>query len=474
MRPSGSPTSSRHARVAERSALLDAPRRFHVVGIGGAGMSAIALVLAQMGHRVSGSDLRASATLDRLELAGVRTFVGHDAEHVASGTDAVVVSTAVPAGNPEVVRAAELGIPVLRRAEILAAIVASKPSIAVAGSHGKTTTSSMLTLVLRAAGWHPSFVIGGELNEVGTNASWDRGSWLVVEADESDGTFLELPAVAAIVTSVEPDHLEHYGDFAALARAFEAFVGAVPEVVALGADDPRAAALAGRARRSCTYGFAEAAQYRIADYRAARVGSVFTLLRGGDALGELALPVPGRHNAANAAGAVALALELGAPFSAAATALAAFGGVARRFQFRGERGGVTFVDDYAHLPAEVRAAIAAARDGGWRRLVVVFQPHRYSRTVALGRDFATAFDGADHVVITDVYPAGEVPRPGVSGRIVHDAVTAARPDLTVEYVPTLAGLADLPERLAGPGDLVLTLGAGDLTTVPDLWLEQGR
>jgi UDP-N-acetylmuramate--alanine ligase len=458
--------------AAARPFSLATKRRIHVVGAGGAGMSAIALVLAQMGHAVSGSDLRDSRSLTRIALVGVATHVGHRAEHVAAGIDAVVISTAVGKRNVEVQRAEELGIPVLRRADMLAAITAQKRGIAVAGTHGKTTTSSMLTLILRGAGMRPCFLVGGELNEVGTNAGWDEGEWLVVEADESDGTFLDLPTEAAIVTSVEPDHLEHYGTFEKLVESFDEFVKGATGPTVVCVDDEHAAALAARHPGVVTYGFGDA-QYRITDFRAHGVGSSFALCRGGatgETVAELALPIPGRHNAANAAAAAALAAELGVDAGAARAALASFGGVARRFQFRGARDGITFVDDYAHLPTEVRAAISAARDGAWTRVLVVFQPHRYSRTESLWPDFATAFDGADHVVVTDVYPAGESPRVGVTGRLVVDAVQRARPDLPVQYAPTRATLRDLPQRLASAGDLVLTLGAGDLTTMPDEWL----
>ena len=462
--------------TADAPAVLDLthPRAIHIVGIGGAGMSAIATVLARMGHRVSGSDLRESRALERLRLLDIVTHVGHAAGNVANATnvlDALVISTAVPDTNPEVVAARELGIPVFRRADALRAIVATRTTIAVAGSHGKTTTSSMLALILRAAGWHPSFLIGGDVNEVGTNAVFDSGEWLVVEADESDGTFLELAPHDAVVTSVLPDHLDHYGDFDALVAAFGAFIARVPGTSALCIDDDVTAHLAARATGSVvTYGFADSADYRMEAYEGARSGSQFVLVHRGQALGLVELPVPGRHNAVNAAGAAAIALELGAPFDAVTRALGGFGGVARRFEFRGERDGVTYVDDYAHLPSDVDAMISAAREGGWNRVVAVFQPHRYTRTAALWRDFADAFTGADALVLTDVYAAGEQPRPGVSGRLLLRAVLDAHPSQAVTYLPRRADLVAHVPRLARPGDIVLTLGAGDLTTAPDEWL----
>ncbi len=450
---------------------LTVPHRIHIVGIGGAGMSAIATVLARMGHEVSGSDLRESRALERLGLLEIATHVGHDAANLPDALDAVVISTAIPPSNPEVRAAVARGIPVLRRADALRAIVATRTTIAVAGSHGKTTTSSMLALILRAAGWHPSFLIGGDVNEVGTNAVFDTGTWLVVEADESDGTFLELAPHDAVVTSVLPDHLDHYGDFPTLIAAFEEFATRVPGVCVLCADDHVAAAIAARAGgHAVTYGFAGEADYVMSAYEGGRAGTQFVLTGRGAELGLVQLPVPGRHNAVNAAGAAAIALELGVPFDAVTRALGGFGGVARRFQFRGERDGVTYVDDYAHLPSDVDAMIRAAREGGWQRVVAVFQPHRYTRTAALWRDFADAFSGADALVLTDVYAAGEQPQPGVSGRLVLRAVLDAHPDLAVTYLPRRADLVTHVPRLARPGDVVLTLGAGDLTTAPDEWL----
>jgi UDP-N-acetylmuramate--alanine ligase len=279
---------------------LSLPRTLHIVGIGGAGMSGIATVLARMGHRVSGSDLKDSLLLARLRLLGVDARVGHAAENVGSDLDGVIVSTAIPATNPEVASARERGVPVFRRAEALRALVATRRGIAVAGSHGKTTTSSMLALVLRAAGWRPSFVIGGELNEVGSNAAFDDGDWLVVEADESDGTFLELDPETAIVTNVEPDHIDHWGSFAELVEAFAAFLARVPGPRVVCADDPVAGALAASLEGTTTYGWAETADYRVTGYAGRRDGSRFELAERGRALGAIELPVPGRHNALNA------------------------------------------------------------------------------------------------------------------------------------------------------------------------------
>jgi UDP-N-acetylmuramate--alanine ligase len=450
---------------------LDTPATVHVVAVGGSAMSGIALVLAGLGHRVSGSDLVDSARLATVRDAGITVHVGHDAANVPDDVDVVVMSTAVDETNPEVVRARALGAPVLRRSDAQRAIAHARRTIAVAGSHGKTTTSSMLTLVLEDAGWDPSFVLGGDMASLGVTAALRGGDWLVAEADESDGTFLELGAEVAVVTSIEPDHLGHYGGFPALEAAFGRFVRAAPGPRVLCLDDVVTARLAAAVGADAvTYGFAAGADYRIVGYEGSGTGSGWTLEHHGRPVAELAVPIPGRHNARNATAAAATALELGAAPDAVVSGLARFGGLARRFERRGERRGVTFVDDYAHLPAEVAAMVGAAREGGWSRVVVVFQPHRYSRTADLWRDFADAFVGADLVVLTDVYAFNEAPIEGVSGRLVLRAVLDAHPELPVVYLPGRADLEAHVPRLARPGDLVLTLGAGDLTTLPDVWL----
>jgi UDP-N-acetylmuramate--alanine ligase len=448
---------------------LTQPQRVHVVGVGGAGMSAIATVLATMGHRVTGSDLRASPALERLRAAGIDVAIGHRAENVGD-VDAVTISTAVPATNPEVVAATERAIPVLRRAEVLAAISATRRTIAVAGTHGKTTTSSMLALVLVEAGLHPSFIVGGELNVIGTGALWDDGEWFVVEADESDGTFLELPTEVAIVTSVEPDHLEHYGGREGLVDAFHRFLAAA-RVRIVCADDEGAARV-GTAHDAVTYGVAEGADFRMVDVERSRTSTAFAVEHDGERVAEVRLPVPGLHNARNACAALVAGVSVGADPGAAVRALARYAGVARRFQFRGERNGVTFVDDYAHLPTEVAAALGAAADGAWHRVVCVFQPHRYSRTASLWREFADAFTAADVLVVTDVYGAGEAPRPGVTGKLIVDAVLDAHPEQRLAYLPGRADLVPYLRRILRPGDLCLTLGAGDLTSLPAEFLSE--
>ena len=372
---------------------LGSPRRVHVVGAGGAGMAAIASVLRSMGHGVTGSDLRDSAVTERLRAEGVPVTIGHDAANIGAA-ELLAVSTAIPERNPEVRAARDAGVPVLRRGDILPAISAERRTIVVAGTHGKTTTSSMLALVLVEANLHPSFIIGGDVNEIGSGAVWDDGEWFVIEGDESDRTFLTLGAEIALVTNVEPDHLETYdNDPDQLRAAFATFLGEA-RVRIVCADDPGSAEL-GAEVGAVSYGTAAAADYRMVDVVRGRSSTGFTIERHGEELVRIQLPTPGLHNARNAAGAVVAGIEAGAPVDAAARALARFGGVARRFEFRGEADGVTFVDDYAHLPTEVEAAVAAARDGDWGRVVCVFQPHRFSRTAALWAEFADAFTGAD-------------------------------------------------------------------------------
>ena len=345
---------------------------------------------------------------------------------------------------------------------MLAAIAALRRTIAVAGTHGKTTTSSMLALVLVEAGLHPSFIIGGEVNEIGTNASWDSGELLVVEADESDGTFLQLAPEIGIVTSIEPDHIEHYGSFETLKQAFAAFFAqsgrrsCVPTTRSL----PR-----WRQQSALTYGTSPAARVRIEGFESGRNNLRFELFDATESLGMFELPVPGLHNARNAAGAVACCLALGLGPEHARRALARFAGVARRFEFRGEFGGVTFVDDYAHLPGEVSVALGAARGGNFERIVCVFQPHRYSRVATLAPQFADAFEGADVVAVTEVYAAGEQPRPGVSGKLVLDAIVSKHPGARAVYVRSHEDLVTYLRTILRPGDLCLTLAAGDLTNL---------
>jgi UDP-N-acetylmuramate--alanine ligase len=442
----------------------------HLVGVGGAGMSGLARLLLAGGHRVTGSDRAESATLAALRALGAEVRAGHDGAHLGR-PDLVVASTAIRAGNPELVAARRLGIPVLGRAQLLALLMAGKVGIAVAGTHGKTTTTGMLVAILQQAGLDPSFAVGGDLKATGRNAGAGAGPHFVAEADESDGSFLELAPTVAVVTNVEADHLDHWGDLEAVRAAFRAFVGRLPAdgTAVLCADDPGALGLAGSA--SCqvaTYGLGPPAGLQADGVVLQAWDSRFTVTRRGEPLGEVALAVPGRHNVSNALGAIAAAMAVGAPLPAAAAALAGFTGAARRFHLRAEVAGVTIVDDYAHNPPKVAATLAAARLGPWKRVVAVFQPHLYSRTRLFADEFGRVLAaGADVAVITDVYAAREDPEPGVDGALVAAAASRARPDLACVYVPDRGELAARVAALLHPGDLLLTLGAGDITTLAD-------
>jgi UDP-N-acetylmuramate--alanine ligase len=447
---------------------LGRPRRLHVCNVAGAGMSAVATLLVEMGHRVSGHDpAEATPFLPMLVDRGVSVTTGPEPPALDEDVEAVIVSTATPPDDADVVAARTRGVPVLHRSAALGAICAQRTTVAVAGTHGKTTTSALLATILAGSGLEPGYVVGAIIPQFGRSAAWGGGGPLVVEADESDGTFLALGAHAGIVSNVEPDHLENWGGEAALRQGFERFVAGLdgPAVVCI--DDPGAAGLVPHAREPVTYGSAAGAEYRVRDVEPEGSGVRFVLdhAPSGESVGVVVPAAPGVHNAANAAGSLAAAHRLGVPLAQGSAALAGFQGVARRFERRGEAKGVTVVDDYAHLPTEVAAALAAAATGGWLRIVAVFQPHRYSRTEALWRDFAHAFRDADLLAITDVYAAGEAPRPGVSGKLVVDAVLEADPWALVAWLPRLDDVLAWLRGVLRPGDLCLTLGAGDLTTL---------
>jgi UDP-N-acetylmuramate--alanine ligase len=449
--------------------------RVHLIGMGGAGMSGIARLLLARGGIVSGSDARDSRVLAALRQVGANVFVGHDAAHLAAaGSDSealtVVTSTAIRANNPELIEAHRLGLRVLPRAAALAALMSGRKGVAIAGTHGKTTTTSMLTVALQDAGLHPSFAIGGDLSEPGSNAHAGSGDVFVAEADESDGSFLLLAPFGAIVTNVEPDHLDHYADAAAVDAAFDQFVERIDPSGFLIAclDDPGAARLIPLAKargvRAVSYGTAADADVRIDKMRTGSGGGGITYqaVARGRRLGEVSLQVPGAHNARNSAAVIAAGLQLGVPASTLLHGLATYPGVRRRFELKGRSRGVTVVDDYGHHPTEVAATLSAARPvAGDGRLLVVFQPHRYSRTAAFGKEFGEALALADVIVVMDVYSAGEDPIPGITGRTVADAVPP--PVDRVVYEPTWARVPALLAALARPGDLLLTMGAGDVT-----------
>lgn len=447
---------------------LTGSRRIHVTNVGGAGMSAVATLLAQMGHDVSGHDpAPATPFLDPLRACGVTISTGEEPTRFTSDVDVVVTSTATPPDHPDLVAARQRGVPVVHRAAALAAICAQRATAAVTGTHGKTTTSALLATILAGCGLDPGWVVGATVAGLGSSASWGGDGLLVIEADESDGTFLALGAQAAIVTNVEPDHLEHWGSEDALRQGFVDFVTALPGPAVLCLDDAGAAALVGVAAHPITYGTDPASDYVIDAVTARATGVSFTL-RHGDQSVAVELPAaPGVHNARNGAAALAFAHELGVDLAAAAAALGGFRGVARRFELRGAAAGAVLVDSYDHLPTEVAAALGAARAGEWGRVVCCFQPHRYSRTESLWRTFADAFVDADVLAITDIYAAGEPARAGISGKLIVDAVLDAHPRQQVAWLPTLDDVTSYLTHELRPGDLCITLGAGDLTSVPD-------
>jgi UDP-N-acetylmuramate--alanine ligase len=445
-------------------------RRVHFVGIGGIGMSGIAEVLLTLGYSVSGSDVAESDTTRRLERLGACIFTGaHDASHVDESVDVLVISSAVTFANPEVARARDLKVPVIPRAEMLAELMRMKSGIAIAGTHGKTTTTSLVGTVLREAGRDPTVVVGGKLRALGTNARLGQGEYLVAEADESDGSFLLLSPIVAVVTNIDPEHLDHFGDMEKVRAAYLQFIQRVPfyGLAVLCIDNVNVRALLPHVnKRFVTYGTAPDADWQARELRVDGLETVFEVWRVGERLGTVRLRMPGRHHALNALAAIVVADDLGIPWRLAAHALEEFGGIHRRFEVRGEEREILVVDDYGHHPEEIRATLRAAREGFNRRLVVAFQPHRYSRTRDLFDDFLGAFDDADVLVLTEIYPAGERPLAGVSGEALFEALER-RGHLDVRFVKSRERLADALLDIVRSGDLVLLLGAGDISRSAD-------
>ncbi len=451
--------------------MLGRTRRIHFVGIGGSGMNGIAELLANLGYSVSGSDARRSAVTDRLVSLGVRVHEGHDAAQVGDA-DVLVYSSAIRPTNPEIVEATRRRIPVIPRAEMLAELMRLRYGIAVAGAHGKTTTTSMIALVLERAGLDPTAVIGGRLSAFGSSARLGRGDFMVAEADESDRSFLKLTPAVAVITNIDEEHLESYRDFEDLQQAFVAFANRVPfygTVVACADDEHLRPLLSAMSRRVITYGLDAAhADYRGTDVRGEGFDWRCTVRqrRGGDGaedarLGEIRLHVPGRHNLQNALAAVTVGMELDVPFERIAAALAEFRGAERRFESHGEAGGVMVIEDYGHHPTEIAAVLAAARAALGRRLVVVFQPHRFTRTKALMDRFGPALGDADEIVLTDIYSAGEEPLPGVTIDVLAEHVRR-HVRVPVHVVRQLADVPAAVTAIARPGDAVITLGAGSI------------
>ncbi|MFN7699064.1 MAG: UDP-N-acetylmuramate--L-alanine ligase [Deltaproteobacteria bacterium] len=446
-------------------------RTIHFVGIGGIGMSGIAEVLLASGFAVSGSDARGSDTTKRLEALGAQVFVGHKSENVGSA-DVVVFSSAISRDNPELLEAKRRNVPVIPRAEMLAELMRLRDGVAIAGSHGKTTTTSLVATVLREAGRDPTVVIGGKLNSLGSNAAMGTGNLLVAEADESDGSFLHLPPVIAIITNIDAEHLDHYGTHEKVKSAFAEFANRVPfyGLVVACLDHPHVQAILPRIeKRVATYGLTAQADYRARNPVVDGLSTRFELVRRGKPGGTFTVRMPGIHNVLNALAVIAVCDELEVPEDVTRKALAEFGGVQRRFTIVGEsRQGITIVDDYGHHPAEVQATLEAAQRAYGRRLVVAFQPHRYTRTQFCFEELTRAFNRADVLLLTDVYAAGEPPIAGATSEALAQSIHAhGHRDVT--WVGPRAGVAEAIAARVQPGDVVITLGAGDITRVgPEL------
>jgi UDP-N-acetylmuramate--alanine ligase len=438
-------------------------KHIHLVGIGGTGMSGIAELLLNLGYRVSGSDISRTDVTDRLAELGGRIALNHDAANI-EGADVLVYSSAIRGGNPEVAEAHRRGIPVIPRAEMLAELMRMKQGIAVGGAHGKTTTTWIIGLVMAAAGLDPTIIVGGRLKALGTNAKLGGGPYLVAEADESDGSFLRLSPNLAVATTIDEEHLDHYNDIDAIRASFVEFLNKVPfygaAIVCL--DETNIQAILPKIiRRIITYGFSHQADVRATDISLDGHNVTFNVSLRQSKLGSVLLRMPGKHNIANALAAVAVGLELDIPFSSISEGIAEFTGISRRLEVRGEVGEVLFVDDYAHHPTEIAATLETVRSMWQRRVIAVFQPHRYSRTRALWERLGRSFYDADGVIVTAIYPAGETPVPGVTAElVVKAALTSGHRD--VKYLPDRDSVVEYLRKSLEPGDLVVTLGAGDV------------
>lgn len=440
--------------------------KIHLIGMGGISMSGIASILLDLGYEVSGSDLKDSSLLRLLENKGARVFVGHDAGNL-DHPDEVVITSAIPPTNVELTKAKEQGIPIVKRAQMIARLMEFKKGIAIAGTHGKTTTTSMVSLILDKGGLKPTILVGGELTDIGGNAKLGGGEYLVTEADESDGSFLYYEPLISIVTNIEPDHMDYYGTEENLKKTFVEFLKKVPEQGAkiVCWDDPVVRSLVDPTEANViTYGTREDSMIRIRDVKFEADYSDISIQYNGDELGNIRLQVPGMHNVLNAMAALGVGLFLGMRFSDIARYLGEFGGVHRRFDIKGWVNEILVVDDYGHHPTEVKATLKAARQRGRKRVICVFQPHRYSRTLHLKEAFSQSFSDADVIIMTGVYGAGEAPIPGIDGQLLA-GMTEQYEKRTVTYFPTLDGIPEYLANVAEPGDLVLTLGAGDVYKV---------
>jgi UDP-N-acetylmuramate--alanine ligase len=445
-------------------------KHIHMIGVGGTGMSGIAEVLLNLGYRVSGTDLQTTEVTRRLAKLGARVHKGHQGKRVI-GADVAVISSAVKEDNVEVQEARRLKIPVIPRAEMLAELMRMKYGIAVAGSHGKTTTTSMIALVLEHGGLDPTIIVGGRLNTVGANAKLGAGDFIVAEADESDRSFLYLSPFIAVLTNIDDEHLDHYKTVEEIQRTFVNFANKVPFYcpIILCLDDPNLQSLIPQLeRRLITYGFSTQADIFARDHSFSDFRSTSALYHKGKKLGTLKLQVPGKHNISNAMAAVAVGLDLDIPPKVILRAMEDYTGIGRRFELKKKVKDIMVVEDYGHHPTEIRATLDAAKRGFARRLIVVFQPHRYSRLSLLMDSFATAFNQADVLVVTEVYPAGETPLPGISGQVLYEEIRRFG-HRDVHFEPSLKKVSRLLKRLARPGDIILAQGAGNITkAVPEI------
>lgn len=443
---------------------MEKTQHVHFIGVGGSGMNGIAMIMQGLGYRVTGSDLKPSAVTERLEALGVTCYAGHAEENLGDA-GMVVASTAIPPDNVELMEAKRRGLPVIHRSEMLAWLMRRQKGIAIAGAHGKTTTTSMTALVLEKNGLDPTIIIGGELSDIGGNAKLGRGDYLVAEADESDGSFLKLDPFIEVITNIEDDHLDYYKSVENIVAAFRQFMEKVPEdgaaVVCL--DDPKIRELLEEYRRPClTYALDNPeADYTMQNIHLNRQVTAGDVYYKDEFLGQLELSVPGRHNLSNALAVVAVGRFTGLPFEGIAAALKSFKGAGRRFQLTGEVNGIKVIDDYAHHPSEIKATLRAARQVKTGRVVSVFQPHRYTRTSILGERFGEAFSDADVIIISDIYSAGERPIEGVSAKTIVSAIEKHE-GREVIYLPTRQEIVDYLVQTASPGDMILTMGAGDI------------
>ncbi|MDD4600771.1 UDP-N-acetylmuramate--L-alanine ligase [bioreactor metagenome] len=449
-------------------------RKFHFIGIGGSGMSAIATILLQMGYDISGSDMSASEATQKLQRMGARVYIGHHEQNL-SDTQAVVVSTAIPDTNPEVLAAKLQNIQIYHRSDVVSALMDERKGIAVAGAHGKTTTTSMIAVMLEKAGIDPTFIIGGEVGYLGGNAKLGAGSWLVAEADESDGSFLKLSPEIAVVTNIENDHMDFYQTMENILHTFEEFLLKIPQdsgLAVLCFDNSHIRDMARNLdRKFISYAIDyDDAEYRASNIRAHGAATIFEVYRFELLLGTMQLDVPGRHNVANCLAAIAVGIHLGLQFDQIVEGLGVFQGAKRRFQTKAKLNGIWVVDDYAHHPTEIATTLLAARQTTPKRLICVFQPHRFSRTMLLRKEFGSAFAPADLLILTDIYAAGERPIPGINGGVIKEEVEKQAIH-NVVYIQDKDKIARYLSEITEPGDLVITMGAGNVYQVGEELIE---